>query len=51
MDVLETTVRLGLARQAIKDAPKEGYISAAESQRLTRQLSHHMRTHKAQATA
>lgn len=43
MDVMETTGRLGLARQAIKDARKEGYISAAESQRLTRQLSHHAR--------
>ncbi len=40
-DVLETTGRLGLARQALKDARKQGYISAAELQRLTRQLSHH----------
>jgi len=38
MDVIETTGRLGLARQAIKDARKQGYISAAESQRLSRQL-------------
>jgi predicted transcriptional regulator of viral defense system len=51
MDVMETTGRSGLARQAIKDARKEGYISAAEFQRLTRQLSHHVRTPKAQATA
>jgi predicted transcriptional regulator of viral defense system len=39
MDVMETTGRLGLARQALKDARKEGYISAAELQRLTRRLS------------
>ncbi len=52
MDVMETTGRLGLARQAIKDARKEGYITAAELQRLTRQLIQHARgTHKAQATA
>jgi hypothetical protein len=52
MDVMETTGRLGLARQAIKDARKEGYISAAESQRLTRQLTQYARgTRNAQATA
>jgi predicted transcriptional regulator of viral defense system len=51
MDVMETTGRLALVRQAIKDARKEGYISAAELQRLTRQLSQHVRTQKAQATA
>lgn len=39
MDVMETTGRLGLARQALKDARKEGYISAAELQRLSRQLT------------
>src|SRR5579864_1720861 len=38
MDVMETTGRLGLARQALKDARKEGYISAAELQQLNRQL-------------
>ena len=51
MDVLQTTGRLGLARQAIKNARKEGYISAAELQRLRRQLSQHVRMQKAQATA
>ena len=52
MDVMEATGRLGLARQALKDARKEGYISAAELQRLTRRLS--MYAHgprKAQAPA
>jgi hypothetical protein len=39
IDVMETTGRLGLARQALKDARKEGYISAAELQQLTRRLS------------
>jgi predicted transcriptional regulator of viral defense system len=39
LDVMDATGRLGLARQAIKDARKEGYISAAELNRLTRQLS------------
>ncbi|MBS1852814.1 MAG: type IV toxin-antitoxin system AbiEi family antitoxin domain-containing protein [Acidobacteria bacterium] len=39
LDVMEVTGRLGLARQAIKDARKEGYISAAELNRLTRQLN------------
>jgi len=50
MDVIATTGRLSLARQAIKDARKEGYITASELQRLTRQLSHHARgTQKPQA--
>lgn len=39
LDVMDATGRLGLARQAIKDARKEGYISAAELNRLTRQLN------------
>lgn len=39
MDVMETTGKLGVARQAIKDARQEGYISAAELTRLTRQLN------------
>lgn len=43
LDVMDTTGRLGLARQAIKDARREGYISAAELSRLTRQLSRHAR--------
>jgi len=34
---------LGLARQAIKDARKEGYISAAEANRITRQLNQRAR--------
>jgi predicted transcriptional regulator of viral defense system len=52
MDVMATTGRSSLARQAIKDARKEGYITAAELQRLSRQLSQHARsTQKAQATA
>ena len=44
MDVMETTGRLGLARRAIKDARREGFISAADLRRLTRQLSQHART-------
>jgi predicted transcriptional regulator of viral defense system len=43
LDVMETSGRLGLARQAIKDARKEGYINAAELNRLTRQLNQHGR--------
>lgn len=39
LDVLHETGRSGLARQAIKDARKEGYISAASANRLTRQLN------------
>jgi predicted transcriptional regulator of viral defense system len=42
LDVMETTGRSGLARQAIKDARKEGFISAAELRRLTRQLNEHV---------
>ena len=38
MDVMERTGRLGLARQALKDARKEGYISTAELRQLNRQL-------------
>ena len=41
LDVMNSTGRLGVARQAIKDARKEGYISAAELNRLTRQLNQH----------
>lgn len=53
MDMMATTGRVGLARQAIKDARKEGYINAAELQRLTRQLNQHVRgsAQKTQATA
>jgi predicted transcriptional regulator of viral defense system len=43
--VVDATGRLGVARQAIqaiKDARKEGYISAAELSRLTRQLNQHV---------
>lgn len=39
LDVLKETGRSGLARQAIKDAHKEGYIDAAEAKRLARQLN------------
>jgi predicted transcriptional regulator of viral defense system len=41
LDVMEATGGLGVARQAIKDARKEGYITAAELNRLMRQLNHH----------
>jgi predicted transcriptional regulator of viral defense system len=57
LDVMDATGRLGLARQAIKDARKEGYISAAELNRLTRQLNQHahggarVQTAKEHATA
>ena len=43
LHVVNETGRLGLARQAIKDARREGYISAAEAKRLTRQLNEHHR--------
>lgn len=39
LDVVDETGRLGLARQAIKDARTEGYISAVEADRITRQLN------------
>jgi predicted transcriptional regulator of viral defense system len=57
LDVVNTTGRLGLARQAVKDARREGYISVAEEKRLTRQLNQHahggasVRSAKKQATA
>jgi len=38
LDVLKETGRSGLARQAIKDARKEGYINAAEAKKLSLQL-------------
>jgi predicted transcriptional regulator of viral defense system len=41
LHVANETGRLGLARQAIKDARKEGHISAAEAKRRTRQLNEH----------
>ena len=49
LDVMEATGRLGLARQAVKDARKEGYISAAELNRLTRQLNQHAHSPRIQA--
>lgn len=57
LDVVNTTGRLGLARQAVKDARREGYVSVAEEKRLTRQLNLHargrasVRSAKKQATA
>lgn len=41
LDVVGETGRLGLARQAIKDARKEGYINTAEANRIRRQLNQH----------
>ena len=41
LDVVDETGRLGLARQALKDARKEGFISAAEVSRITRRLNQH----------
>ncbi len=38
LDVLKETGRSGIARQAIKDARKEGYINAAEAKKLSLQL-------------
>jgi RNA-splicing ligase RtcB len=43
LHVVNETGRLGLARQAIKDARREGHISASEAKRLTRQLNEHHR--------
>jgi predicted transcriptional regulator of viral defense system len=43
LDVMEATGKIGLARQALRDARKEGYISAAELSRLTGQLNQHRR--------
>jgi hypothetical protein len=52
MDVMERTGRLGLARQALRDARKEGYISASESQQLNRQLGRYEHDRReAQASA
>ena len=57
LDVVNTTGRLGLARQALKDARREGYISTAEQKRLTRQLNQYahdgarVQTAKERATA
>jgi predicted transcriptional regulator of viral defense system len=42
LDVLNETGRLGLARQAIRDARKEGYISAADANRLKRRVDQHV---------
>jgi predicted transcriptional regulator of viral defense system len=39
LDLMGATGRVGVARQAIKDARREGYISAAERNRLTRQIN------------
>jgi predicted transcriptional regulator of viral defense system len=39
LDLMGVTGRVGVARQAIKDARREGYISAAELNRLTGQIN------------
>jgi predicted transcriptional regulator of viral defense system len=51
MDVMEATGTLGVARQAIRNARKEGYMSAAEMNRLTRQLNQHPRGDSRMLTA
>jgi predicted transcriptional regulator of viral defense system len=49
LQIAKETGRLGLARQAVKDARKEGYIGVAEATRLMRQLNQHAHAGKAQA--
>jgi predicted transcriptional regulator of viral defense system len=49
LDVVNATGRLGLARQAIRDAHKEGYITTAEVNRLHRQLNQQAHGAKMQA--
>ena len=39
-DVLDTTGRIDLARQAVVDARRTGYISSSEAARLKRQVNH-----------
>ena len=46
VDVLTETGRLELVRQAIADARREGYISAAEANRLKRHVNKHAHNHE-----
>jgi hypothetical protein len=39
IDVLNTTGRIDLARQAVTDARRTGYISDSEAARLKRQIN------------
>jgi predicted transcriptional regulator of viral defense system len=43
MDVLESTGQVGIVRQAILGARREGYINRTEAQRLSRRLDRYVR--------
>jgi predicted transcriptional regulator of viral defense system len=48
-DMLASTGRVSLVRQAISGARREGYIGRAEAQRLTRRVARHIRSAEADA--
>jgi predicted transcriptional regulator of viral defense system len=43
-DVLTSTGQVGVVRQAISDARREGYINSTEAQRLTRRVNGYVRS-------
>jgi hypothetical protein len=43
-DVLTSTGQVGVVRQAISDARREGYINSSEAQRLTRRVNSYVRS-------
>jgi hypothetical protein len=42
--VLTSTGQVGVVRQAISDARREGYINSTEAQRLTRRVNGYVRS-------
>ena len=43
-DILASTGQVGMVRQAISDARREGYIDSAEAQRLKRRINKYIHT-------
>ncbi len=43
-DMLSSTGHVGMVRQAVSDARREGYIDSAEAQRLKRRINSYVRT-------
>ena len=50
-DMLSSTGQVGMVRQAVSDARREGYIGSAEAQRLKRRIDSYVHTVEAETQA
>ncbi len=50
-DMLSSTGQVGMVRQAVSDARREGYIASAEAQRLKRRINSYVHTLEAETPA